>query len=474
MKRLAYDLVCIGTGPAGQRAAIQAAKLGKRVAVIERGMVIGGACLENGTIPSKTFREAVRLSVLSRQLDRSMGQLPRVRPTTASLLARVDEVREREAEVVRDQLERNDVHVFAGDASFVSPHRVQVRGPDGERTLETEFVLIGVGTVPSRPEGVPCDAAPVIVSDGVLALESLPRTLVVVGSGVIGVEYASMFASLGTRVTIVDARDRVLEFLDREVGDELVHQLRNQNVRFRLGEEVAGAEVVEERGRRCGVLRLASGKCIVADVVLFSVGRVGATAGLGLETIGLATDSRGRIKVDANFRTALPHVYAAGDVVGFPSLAATSAEQGRRAALHMFGISDAPMGAHFPIGIYAIPEIAMVGGTEEALTAQRVPYEVGIARYRDTARGQIVGDVEGFLKLIFHRESRALLGVHVLGTGATELVHTGQAVMALGGGLDYFLETVFNYPTLAEAYKIAAMDAYNKLELARRFVASVA
>jgi NAD(P) transhydrogenase len=474
MKRHSYDLVCIGTGPAGQRAAIQAAKLGKRVAVVERGMVVGGACLENGTIPSKTFREAVRLSVLTRQLDRGMGHLPRIRPTTASLLARVDEVRDREAEVVRDQLERNDVHVFTGEASFVHPHRIQVRSPDGERTLHAEFVLVAVGTVPSRPDGVACDAAPVIVSDGVLALEALPRTMVVVGSGVIGVEYASMFAALGTRVTIVDARDRILEFLDREVGDELVHQLRNQNVRFRLGEEVAGAEVVEERGRRCGVLRLASGKCIVSDVVLFSVGRVGATAGLGLEAIGIQTDKRGRVKVDASFRTDLPHVYAAGDVVGFPSLAATSAEQGRRAALHMFGVSDAPMGAHFPIGIYAIPEIAMVGGTEEALTAERVPYEVGIARYRDTARGQIVGDTEGFLKLIFHRESRALLGVHVLGTGATELVHTGQAVMALGGGLDYFLETVFNYPTLAEAYKVAAMDAYNKLELARRFVARVA
>jgi NAD(P) transhydrogenase len=286
----------------------------------------------------------------------------------------------------------------------------------------------------------------------------------VVGAGVIGIEYASMFAALGVLVTVVERRDRPLEFLDREIVEELIHQLRNRNVTFRLGEAVESLAVAEGPPRKA-VIILESGKRIVADAVLFSAGRVAASEALDLPRAGLCADARGRIAVDASFRTAVPHIYAGGDVIGYPSLAATSSEQGRLAACHAFGVEAGPMAAHFPVGIYAIPEISMVGAPEHELTAARIPYETGMARYREIARGQILGDHSGLMKLLFHREDRRLLGVHCLGTGATELVHVGQAVFGMGGGLDYFLRTVFNYPTLAECYKVAALDASNKLRL---------
>jgi NAD(P) transhydrogenase len=323
-------------------------------------------------------------------------------------------------------------------------------------------ILIAVGTQPAPPPGVAADGEVVITSDGLMQLPRLPRTMVVVGGGIIGIEYASMFAALGVRVTIVDKRSRVLEFLDWEIVDELIHQMRAHNVTFRLGEAVEHIEISGHAARQA-VMYLESGKRIVSDLVLFSAGRIGSTAQLDLGTAGLTADDRGRLRVDAQFRTAVPHIFAAGDVIGFPSLAATSSEQGRLVACHAFSVQTGPMPAHFPIGIYSIPEMSMVGASEHELTEQRVPYETGMARYREIARGQILGDDSGLFKMLFMRDDGRLLGVHSIGSGATELIHIGQAVLGLGGGLDYFLHTIFNYPTLAECYKVAALDAANKL-----------
>jgi NAD(P) transhydrogenase len=447
-----YDLVAIGSGPAGQRAAVQAAKLGKRAAVIEKARCVGGVCVDTGTIPSKTLREAVLyFSGLGRER----------RPTAEELLARVGEVVAREVDVVERQLRRNDVDVVRGEARFLDPHTLAVTAGPDERRITAERFVIAVGTRPAPPPGVPASDV-VMTPDELLQMKQVPRLMVVVGGGVIGIEYASMFAALGVEVTLVERRDRPLEFLDREIVEELVHQMRNRNVTFRFGEAVHTIEVAAGPPRRA-VLSLESGKRLVADVVLFAAGRMAVTAPLGLGAAGLEADERGRLKVDETFRTAVPHIFAAGDVIGYPSLAATSSEQGRLAACHAFGVEAGPMAAHFPIGIYAIPEISMVGATEEALTTERVPYETGVARYREIARGQILGDDSGFFKMLFHRETRRLLGVHAIGTGATELIHIGQAVLGLGAGIDYFLETVFNYPTLAECYKVAALDAANKL-----------
>ncbi|RMH09453.1 MAG: Si-specific NAD(P)(+) transhydrogenase [Nitrospirae bacterium] len=458
-----FDLLCIGSGPAGQRAAIQAAKLGKRAAVVEKRRVVGGVCVDSGTIPSKTFREAVLAFGQQAELFRSNHDFAAgLRPTVEQLLMRVNHVMQREAQVVEHQLRRNDVTMFHGEASFLDPHAICITADRESHRVTAANILIAVGTVPAPPPGLSPDGEVLVTSDGLLDLKRLPKTLVVVGAGVIGLEYASMFAVLGIEVTLVDTRTRPLEFLDTEIVDELIHQMRKQNVTFRLGETVERVEMVNGPRKRA-VIFLESGKRLVSELVLFSVGRLGATASLNLEAAGLKADERGRLAVDAQFRTAVPHIFAAGDVIGFPSLAATSAEQGRLAACYAFGVATRPMVAHFPIGIYSIPEISMVGATEQQLTAQRVPYEIGIARYREIARGQILGDDSGLLKMLFHRETTKLLGVHIIGTSATELVHIGQAVLGLHGGLEYFITTVFNYPTMAECYKVAALDAFNKL-----------
>jgi NAD(P) transhydrogenase len=458
-----YDLVCIGSGPAGQRGAVQAAKVGKRVALVERRSTVGGACLATGTIPSKTFREAV-LGFSSAQRPNGGTTQSTQRPTAPELLARVDEVVSREGAVIVNQLSRNGVDVLCGEASFVDPHRLRVTGGQSWREVTAANVLIASGTRAVPPEGIDANGDIMISSDDIGGLTRLPRSLAVVGAGVIGIEYASMFAALGVEVTVVDKRDRPLEFVDTEIVDELIHQMRKRNVNFRFGEAVASVTASETPPRRA-VLVLESGKRIVADMALFSVGRIGATEDLALQNAGLSADDRGRIAVDGQFRTAVPHIFAAGDIIGYPSLAATSSEQGRLAACHALGVNATPMADHFPIGIYAVPEISMVGATEQALTKAKVPYEIGIARYREIARGQILGDDSGLLKLLFHREDRHLLGVHIIGTGATELLHIGQAVLGLRGGLDYFLSTVFNYPTLAECYKVAALNAANKLAM---------
>jgi NAD(P) transhydrogenase len=459
-----FDLVCLGSGPAGQRAAVQAAKLGKRAAIIEKQRTIGGVCVETGTIPSKTFREAVLSFAAAGALLESGVVQPEVRPTAQQLLARVHDVIRREGLVVEDQLRRNGIAVIRGSASFLDPHTVLVQAEEHHRRVTGERILIAVGTTPGLVEATSGLDGVAITSDQILALGRLPRTMAVVGAGIIGIEYASMFAALGVEVTVVDRRERPLEFLDHEIVDELVHQMRKRRVTFRFGEAVAKVAVqTGVDGAPRALLILESGKRITTELALFSVGREGATAGLNLPAAGLAADERGRLIVDSEFRTRVPHIFAAGDVIGFPSLAATSAEQGRLAACRAFGVVGHGMAPHFPVGIYAVPEISTVGAPEHVLTRERIPYETGVARYREIARGQIVGDDSGFFKMIFHRDDGRLLGVHIMGTGATELIHIGQAVLALGAGLDYFLDTVFNYPTLAECYKVAALNAANKL-----------
>ena len=458
-----FDLVSIGTGPAGQRAAVQAAKLGKRAAVVEKRRCVGGVCIATGTIPSKTMREAVIMySGIAGKGDRLPWARVDGRPSCAQLFAGVDRVIAREIEVIEDQLRRNDVVVLPGEAAFADPHTLVIDSEQGSRRVSAANIVIAVGTDPAPTPGVKADGEVILTTDEIVRLGHLPRSLAVVGAGVIGIEYASIFAALGVTVTLVERRDRALDFLDREIVDELIHQLRNRNVTFRFGEAVESLAVSEEPPQRA-VLHLESGKRIVADMVLFSAGRVAATE--RLESAGGGT-AGGRARADCRGRP-VPDVHAAhlrgGDVIGYPSLAATSAEQGRLAACAAFGVDAGPLADHFPIGIYAIPEISMVGATEHELTRDKVPYETGIARYREIARGQILGDQSGMFKMLFHRESRRLLGIHCIGTGATELIHVGQAVLALGAGLDYFLRTVFNYPTLAECYKVAALDASNKL-----------
>jgi NAD(P) transhydrogenase len=457
-----YDLISIGSGPAGQRAAVQAAKLGRRAAVVEKLRCVGGVCLGTGTIPSKTLREAVlAFSPGPGRPGPGRANLQGARPTAEQLLARVEEVLAREQEVIEDQLRRNDVVTVRGEASFTDPHTLTVRREDGWHEVSAQAIVIAVGTQPAPPPGIAADGEVVITSDDVVRLRQVPRAMAVVGASVIGIEYASMFSALGVPVTLIEKRARPLEFLDREIVDELIHQMRSRNVTFRLEETVESIEIADAPRR--AIIHLESGKRLVSDAVLFSAGRIAATKSLNLAAAGLLADERGRIRVDETFRTSVPSIFAAGDVIGYPSLAATSSEQGRLAACHALGVEAGSMAAHFPIGIYAIPEISMVGAPEHELTERKVPYEMGLARYREIARGQILGDDSGLFKLLFHREDRRLLGVHVIGTGATELIHVGQAVLGLGGGIEYFLDTVFNYPTLAECYKVAALDAFNKL-----------
>jgi NAD(P) transhydrogenase len=458
-----YDLICIGSGPAGRRGAVQAAKLGKRVAIVEQGRIVGGVCVETGTIPSKTFREAV-VNFLRRRSSGRRRSRADARPSAKDLLKHVSDVVERETDTLEQQLHRNHIDLYHGRAAFTDPHSIVVHERSRIERLCAANVLIACGTAPAPPPDVEADGRVVITSDQVCDLESLPRTMAVVGGGVIGIEYASMFAALGVEVTLIDKRERPLEFLDREIVDELIYQMRSANVTFRLGEGVERIDITRTEPRRAAIT-LESGKHIVTDLLLFSVGRIGCTRELNIAAAGLSADERGRLTVDPEFRTAVPHIYAAGDVIGHPALAATSAEQGRLAACYAFGVPNDGMAGHFPIGIYSIPEVSMTGATEQELTRARVPYETGVARYREIARGSIVGDESGFFKMLFHRDSRRLLGVHIIGTGATELLHIGQAVLKLGGGLDYFLQTVFNYPTLAECYKVAALDAYNKLSV---------
>ena len=461
-----YDLLVIGSGPAGQRAAIQAAKLGKHVAIVERKAVVGGVCINTGTIPSKTLRETVlHLSGYRERGLYGASYTVKQNITMSDLLMRTDRVISHEIDVTRHQLLRNRVELFAAAASFVDPHTIRLNEVIGHgwRDVTAAYVVIATGTAATQDPHIPFDGQRIFISDDILRLEQLPRTLAVVGAGVIGLEYASMFAALGVRVTLIDKRPRLLPFVDAEIIETLAYQLRQNRVTLRLGEEVSGIEPInDEHGARVNI-HLASGKQIIAEKALYSIGRTGAIQDLNLSAAGLAADTRGRLDVNAVYQTTVPHIYAVGDLIGFPSLASTSMEQGRLAACHAFGIPANSVPELFPYGIYTIPEISTVGRNEEELTEQGIAYEVGKAQYREIARGQIMGDSTGLLKLIFHAETRALLGVHIIGEGASELIHIGQAVLAFGGLIDYFVNTVFNYPTLAECYKTAAFDGINRL-----------
>jgi NAD(P) transhydrogenase len=456
-----FDLVVIGSGPAGQRSAVQAAKLGKRVAVVEKTRDMGGVCINSGTIPSKTLREAViDLSGMRQRALYGASYRAKTEIGVQDLFMRTNAVMMREREVVRAQLQRNGIRVIEGVARFTGPHEVQVEAADASVQLHGEFVMIAVGTRPGLPPGITVDHRTVLTSDDILSIPKLPHVMTVVGAGIIGVEYATMFATLGVEVTLIDRRTELLDMVDRELVEALTYQARRMNVTLRLGEEVAHIDPADN-GHAIVVMK--SGKRFATEMVMVSAGRQGVTDVLDLGKAGLAADDRGRIVVDEHYRSSVPHIYAAGDVIGFPALASTSSEQGRLASCHMFGVEARSVPALFPYGIYAIPEIAWVGKHEAELTRDGVPFETGLARYEEIARGQILGDTDGMLKLIFHLDTRQILGVWVLGTQATELVHIGQAVMGLGGTLDYFISTVFNYPTLAECYKVAALDGYNKL-----------
>jgi NAD(P) transhydrogenase len=455
-----YDLIVIGSGPAGQRAAIQGAKFGKRVLLIERREVIGGVCINTGTIPSKTLREAVvHLSGFLYQGIYGMNYRVKEKITMADLSFRVQHVIKTEIDVTQAQLSRNNVEVVYGVASFSNPTCVKIENSRGVQEYTAPVIVIATGTKPAVSSKVPINATTIINSDQIMQMPEIPRTFIVVGGGVIGVEYTCMFATLGVRVILVEKRPRLLEFADTEMVEALSYHLRDSRVTMRLNEEV---ESVEETPTGV-VAHLQSNKKISADALLYAVGRQGNVDDLNLAAAGIAADSRGRIQVDADFRTAQPNIYAVGDVIGFPSLASVSMEQGRIAAAKAFGAPVHSNPAYYPYGIYTIPEISFIGKTEEQLTEEDVPYEVGVAYYREIARGQIRGDTTGRLKIIFHRETRKILGVHIIGEGASELLHIGQAVLILDGTLDYFVDTVFNYPTLAECYKAAAFNGINKL-----------
>lgn len=456
-----YDLIVIGSGPAGQRAAIQGAKLGKRVAVIEKREMVGGACINTGTIPSKSMREAV-MHLSGYQFQSIYGMSYRVKDkiTVADLSFRVQQVIKTEIDVTCAQLSRNGIEVLNGSAAFLDPRHVRVENSRGRSDYEAEIIVIASGTRPAESALVPINNRTIITSDQIFQLAAIPKTLIVVGGGVIGIEYASMFAALGVRVILVEKQARLLGFADSEIVEALCYHLRDNRMTLRLNEEV---ETVEETADGTVVANLKSKKKVSGDALLYAIGRQGNVDDLNLAAAGLTADSRGRITVDVGYRTKQPNILAVGDVIGFPSLASVSMEQGRIAVGKAFGAHVQSDPAGYPYGIYTIPEISFVGKTEEQLTDEDVPYEVGLAYYREIARGQIRGDTTGRLKLIFHRETKEVLGIHIIGEGASEIIHIGQAALILKGTVDYFINTVFNYPTLAECYKAAAFNGLNKL-----------
>src|SRR5580704_17508849 len=456
-----FDLIVIGSGPAGQRAAIQAVKFGKRAALIEKLEVIGGTAINTGTIPSKTIREAVlHLSGFQYQGIYGVNYHVKEKIGMSDLTFRVTQVIKTEVDVMQSQLARNGVSVFYAHASFLDATHVRVENSRGQTDFEAPHIIIATGTKPAVSATVAINGTSIINSDQILQMPEIPKTFIVVGGGVIGVEYACMFAILGSRVILVEKRPRLLEFADNEIVEALSYHLRDHRVTMRLNEEVASVEAVAGNGV---VANLKSNKRISGDALLYAVGRQGNVDELNLAAAGLEADNRGRIAVDAEFRTKVPNIYAVGDVIGFPSLASVSMEQGRLAAAHAFGVEVHSDPATYPYGIYTIPQISFIGKNEEQLTEEVVPYEVGIGYYREIARGQISGEITGRLKLIFHRETREILGVHIIGEDASELLHIGQAVFCLKGKLDYFVNTVFNYPTLAECYKAAAFNGLNRL-----------
>ncbi len=458
-----YDLIVIGSGPAGEKAAIEASKLRKSVAIIERKSVQGGVCLHTGTIPSKTLRETVLyMSGLRQRSVYGLVGPGRRSLTISELMYRKSQVIQQELDVIQQNMARHRIEVISGAGTISAPDTVVVsRSNADQRVIKSECIIIATGTRSHRPENIDFDSKFIYDSETILDLDVIPRTMTIVGGGVIGCEYASIFSHLGIRVTIVDSRDSLLSFLDDEIAEALTYLMRKYGVTLVLGD--TPQDVYVEDGQVVTVAK--SGRKIVSERLLYAAGRCGNTENLGLQNLGIECNSRGLIKVNERYRTSVPSIYAVGDVIGFPSLASVSMDQGRLAAIHAFNKSDIScLNTLLPFGIYTIPEVSLIGETERGLAAAGHDYEIGVARYFELARGQIINDHDGLLKLIFDRKSKRLLGVHIIGERATELIHVGQAVMTHGGTLDYFVDTVFNYPTLAEAYKVAAMDGFARLE----------
>jgi len=457
-----YDLAVIGSGPAGQKAAIAAAKMRKSVVLIDGKDMIGGVCVHTGTIPSKTFREAVLfLTGYSQRVFYGRDYMVKDTIAMHDLMVRVNTVVAHESEVIHNQLRRNHIALVNGMARFVDPHTLEAWNPEQSMRVTAENIIIACGTRPAHSPTIPLDGKRIFDSDMLPAIERLPREIIVVGAGVIGLEFASMFAAMNIEVTLIDARQQLLEFADREVIESLSYQMRRRGMIFRMGEKVLSVSVDEERGRVSA--KMESGKTIHGEALLYAVGRQANTDTLNLEAAGIAADGRGTLKVNEFFQTAVPHIYAAGDVIGFPALASTSMEQGRLASQHMFGKPGTMDARLLPFGIYTIPEISMVGYSEEYLTKEKIAYEIGVSKYEELAKGQMLGDEQGMLKLLFCPNTHKILGVHIIGDRAAELIHIGQAAMALDATIHYFRDTVFNYPTLAEAYKVAALDGLNKV-----------
>lgn len=457
-----FDLVVIGSGPAGQKAAICAAKLRKKVAVVDRSSMIGGVCIHKGTIPSKTLREAIlHLTGFTDRTVYGKDYKPNGSISVPELVSRVQTIVARETQVVYTQLKRNDISIFEGTARFADPHTIEVESSDEKQSLRGDFILIACGTRPARDPEITFDGQRILDTDQLPGIERVPREAIVVGAGIVGLEYGSFLTALGARVTLIDQRPVILEFVDREISEALCYHLRQRGAIFRLGEKVTSVGYDSKREQVFAELQ--SGKRAHGDKLLYAVGRQANASLLNLEAAGLTCDLRGRVEVNQFFQTKTPHIYSAGDVVGFPALASTSMEQGRLASCHMFGAPFAHLPELFPYGIYTIPEISMVGQTEEKLTAARVPYEVGVSRYSELAKSMMLGDETGMLKLLFARNTHKLLGAHAIGERATEIIHLAQAVLSFGGTVEYFRDAVFNYPTLTEAYKVAALDGLNKL-----------
>lgn len=459
-----YDLIVIGSGPSGRAAAVQAGKLKRKVLVVERGRQVGGVSVHSGTIPSKTLRETILN--LSGYRERSFYG----RSHRAKDVIQADDLRQRliktlnfEVDTLEHMFSRNFVDIHYGEASFTSKSSIQIIADDGERiTATADRFLIATGTQPFRPDYIPFNGTSVVDSDEVLEMAKLPRSLIVIGAGVIGVEYATMFRALDVSVTLIEPRDSFLDFIDKTLIQDFTHQIRDAGLDLRLGSAVTS---VKDNGD-CILVETDNGRSASAEMLLFAAGRMGATDKLNVQACELETDHRGRMVVDKDtYQTAQPHIYATGDVIGFPSLASTSLSQGRIACCHALDHKTLPQSPWFPYGIYSVPEISTCGMSEEELQERGIPYEVGVGKFRETARGNIMGIEHGLLKMLVSLKTRRILGVQIMGEGATELIHIGQAVMNHQGTVDYFIENTFNYPTLAEAYKSAGFDAWQRMPM---------
>ena len=465
MNEQKYELIVIGTGPGGEGAAMKANKDGKAVAVVEKHHLVGGGCTHWGTIPSKALRHSINRMLefkTSPAFRNALGQGFKI--SYPELLRSAESVIARQTSMRRDFYDRNRVRLYHGHAKFIDAHTLEIRSGHSEPTIiSADAFVIATGSHPFRPHDIDFNHQRIFDSDTILSMTTTPRSILVYGAGVIGCEYASIFRNMGCKVDLVDTRSQLLSFLDDEIAHALSYHLRDQGVMIRHNEEYAAVE-----GLADGVaMSFKSGKRIKADVLLWANGRTGNTEGMGLEDLGITPNSRGQLKVDANYRTALPHIYAAGDVIGYPSLASAAYDQGRFAATHFTqGSCDHHLVDYIPTGIYTSPEISSVGRTERELTEARIPYEVGHAYFKSLARAQITGRTVGILKLLFHRETLEILGIHCFGDQAAEIIHIGQAIMAQQGpanNIQYFVNTTFNYPTMAEAYRVAALNGLNRL-----------